>query len=86
MQSIMRGKWTRWVVLAFVCYLGSYAILWQDRWETMYIMTVDRGCISKTREAPALRFAWVARVGLRTPVTVLYWPVNALRTARSEWR
>jgi hypothetical protein len=72
--------------LALAGYFCSYAILWGSREETKFSLTVDHGCIQKTREVPTLRFEWMESSGLKPVITVLYWPVNALLISQSDWR
>ena len=74
------------LLAALALYVCSYAILWGSREETMFALTVDRGCVQKSRVKPALRFAWMESSSLGPVLSVVYWPVNALRLSQTEWR
>jgi hypothetical protein len=74
------------VVLALLGYLGSYAIFWGTREETMFVMTADGGCITKRKEVSAIRSGWIQSSRLEPVVTFAYWPLNALRNSQAQWR
>lgn len=86
MQNLLTKRIAFGILLALAGYFSSYALLWVSREETLFALTADRGCIRRTRETPALRFAWMERSVLRTPLTAFYSPINAVIISQTEWR
>jgi hypothetical protein len=85
MQNLLMKRIAFGILLALAGYFSSYALLWESREDTLFALTVDRGCIRKTRDTPALRFAWMERSVLRT-LTAFYSPINAVIISQTEWR
>ncbi len=53
--------------------------LWEPREQTTFALQANRVCVRSTRTELALRHDWIAHSRLRTPLTVVYLPLNALR-------
>lgn len=85
MKRFVRRNKAILIVAALTGYLGTYLALWKPGLDVIYAYTTD-GCITKCREVPELRSQWIARGPLRAPVTVIYWPINAVMLSQSKWK
>jgi hypothetical protein len=75
-------RYVRLVAVVVTAYLATDLGLWEQQEHTVFAFRADRVCVRSIRTELGLRHQWIARSCLRKPVTVLYWPVNALRTPR----
>jgi hypothetical protein len=74
-KRLLKNKWIIGVIV-LISYLSSYELLWDSREETMFVMTIDRGCIGKSMEIPVIRYACIDNSPLRPVVSFVYWPLN----------